>query len=262
MSYLHYHFPEGINAFSTRRQGGFSHGAYASFNCTHYCGDDESCVVLNRQKLCQEQGIRADRLFIPKQVHDIRIADINQDFLTLDKEAQESALDGVDALISPLPDCCLAISTADCIPILLYDPNNRVTAAVHAGWRGTVKGIATATLKAMQERYGCSGSKMHAAIGPGISVGAFEVGDEVYSQFQQAGFDMQRIALKQEKWHIDLWEANRMQLMEWGIRPEAIETAGICTYTHSDTFFSARKAGIRSGRILSGIIRRQDQNAP
>lgn len=258
LSYLSYHFPEGVKAFSTCRHGGFSQGAYASFNCTHYCGDDEECVTRNRQKLCSDWGIAADRLFIPRQVHDIRIADVNEEFVTLSKKIQTELLEGVDALISPLTDCCLAISTADCIPILLYDPCQGVIAAIHAGWRGTVNRIAQTTLKAMNERYGCHPQKMLAAIGPGISMDAFEVGDEVYEEFRKNEFDMTRIATKKNKWHIDLWEANRLQLIEAGVHPKAIETAGICTYNHPDRFFSARRNGIRSGRILTGIIRQQE----
>lgn len=257
MSYLDYSiFPEGITAFSTCRQDGFSQGAYASFNCTYGYGDDDACVSRNRQLLCKDKNIAPNRLFTPKQVHGLRIADINQDFLNADEPAQKKMLEGVDAMISPLADCCIAISTADCIPILLYDQRQQIIAAIHAGWRGTVKGIVTATLQKMQERYGCQSIDIHAAIGPGISLEAFEIGDEVYEQFQQAGFDMGRIARKYEKWHIDLWKANHILLTEWGIPKEKIETVNICTFNHNEKFFSARKAGINSGRILTGIMRK------
>ena len=89
---------------------------------------------------------------------------------------------------------------------------------------------------------------------PSISLEAFEVGDEVYTCFEQQGFDMQRIALRQEKWHIDLWEANRMQLLDFGVLPSNIELSGICTWKENADFFSARRQGIASGRILSGIM--------
>ena len=102
--------------------------------------------------------------------------------------------------------------------------------------------------------YGTDGADISAVIGPGISLAAFEVGDEVYEAFRLAGFPMDRIARKQEKWHIDLPEANRLQLLDFGVPSAAIETAGICTYTHCDDFFSARRLGIRSGRMLTGIM--------
>ena len=80
-----------------------------------------------------------------------------------------------------------------------------------------------------------------------------EVGDEVYAAFEEAGFDMSRIARRYEKWHLDLWETSRMQLLAHGVLPEHIEVAGICTFQHHEDFFSARRLGIKSGRILSGI---------
>ena len=90
--------------------------------------------------------------------------------------------------------------------------------------------------------------------GPGISLDAFEVGDEVYQAFCEAGFPMERIARRDSKWHLDLWEANRLQLLEQGVPEAQVSVAGICTYRQNDRFFSARRQGIRSGRILSGIL--------
>ena len=95
---------------------------------------------------------------------------------------------------------------------------------------------------------------MIACIGPSISLESFEVGDEVYDAFAKAGFDMDRIAKKYEKWHLDLWEANRLQLLAQGVWLEHIEVSGICTYQQHENFFSARRLGIKSGRILSGVM--------
>ncbi|MBR5612544.1 MAG: laccase domain-containing protein, partial [Bacteroidaceae bacterium] len=130
----------------------------------------------------------------------------------------------------------------------------QVVAAIHAGWRGTVGRIVEKTIEVMKMQYGTKGEKIVACIGPSISLDAFEVGDEVYTAFAEAGFDMNRIARKYEKWHLDLWEANHLQLLSQGVKEENIEVAGICTYNHCDDFFSARRLGIKSGRILSGIM--------
>ena len=110
------------------------------------------------------------------------------------------------------------------------------------------------TLELMKAEYGTKGENIVACIGPSISLEAFEVGDEVYMAFAEAGFDMNRIARKYEKWHLDLWEANRLQLLSQDVKEENIEVVGLCTYNHCDDFFSARRLGIKSGRILSGII--------
>ena len=107
----------------------------------------------------------------------------------------------------------------------------------------------------MVELYGTKGEDVQAYIGPGISLDDFEVGDEVYEAFEVAGFDMACIARRDEKWHLDLWEANRMQLLSKGVKKVNVEVAGICTYQNYTDFFSARRLGIRSGRILSGIMR-------
>lgn len=255
MSYIEYHFPPAVKAFSTCRDGGCGEGAYASFNCTHYCGDNPVHVSANRERLCTDWQIAPDRLFIPRQVHDTRIAIVDEAFLTESMSRQTELLEGVDALVSPLPQCCLAVSTADCVPVLLYDERNGIIAAIHAGWRGTVAGIVWKTLDLMARRYGTLGEDVKAAIGPSISQASFEVGDEVCQAFEKAGFPMGQIAVRKEKWHIDLWEANRIQLRERGVLPLCIEVVGICTYQQVDRFFSARRLGIMSGRILTGIMR-------
>lgn len=255
MTYLQYPFPEEITAFSTCRQGGCGTGMYASFNCTHYCGDNPRHVAANREKLCHDWGIAPDRLFIPRQVHDVQVAVVDEEFLTLSADEQCARLDGVDAMVSPLPYCALAISTADCVPILIYDTRARIVAAAHAGWRGTVGGIVSRVMECMASHYGTRGSDVRAIIGPSISLRAFEVGDEVYEAFSAVGFPMDRIARREEKWHIDLWEANHHLLLEAGLNPTDIHVAGICTFNNSDRFFSARRLGIASGRILSVIMR-------
>ena len=253
-SYLYYQFPEGVRAFSTCRHGGVSEGDYASFNCTHYCGDNVAHVMANRCKLCNDWHITTERLVIPRQVHGTEVVVIDEKFLSLSLSEQIEKLDGVDALISPLADVCLAVSTADCIPILIYDKRKHIIAAIHAGWRGTVARIVSRTIRQMKQLYGVEGCDMFAAIGPGISLDSFEVGDEVYDAFCNASFPMKEISTYTDKWHIDLWEANRLQLIAEGVQAERIELSGICTYRHYSHFFSARRLGIRSGRILTGII--------
>jgi copper oxidase (laccase) domain-containing protein len=112
----------------------------------------------------------------------------------------------------------------------------------------------------MKRVYGSCAGDIDAIIGPGISLESFEVGDEVYNEFAKAGFPMESIARRYPttnggmKWHIDLWEANRLQLMECGIDEKSIKVAGICTYKNHAEFFSARRLGINSGRIFNGIM--------
>lgn len=242
-----------IFCFSTTRYGGYSHRNYASFNCNGYCGDKAEDVARNRELLGSLLPVRGE-LIIPHQVHQTTVRVIDKAFLQRSEEEKAALLEGVDALVSDVPGECLCISTADCIPVLCYDVRHRVIAAIHAGWRGTAAQIVSKTLEVMRQVYGTEGKDVYACIGPGISQAAFEVGDEVYDAFCRAGFDMRRIAVRKDKWHIDLWEANRIQLLDFGIEPSKIETSGICTYMHNEDFFSARRQGIASGRILSGIM--------
>ena len=249
---LFYDFGPRVVAFSTTRHGGVSQGNYGSLNINSYCGDDMEAVAENRRLLSLELPIpNASRIIVPHQVHDSVVQVIDEDTL-----GQQELIEGVDALITRLPGVCIGVSTADCIPIIIYDPVHHCAAAVHAGWRGTVKRIAESVARQMYAFYRSDYGEMQVMIGPGISLKNFEVGQEVYDEFLQAGFPMERIVAKHAKWHIDLPLCNRLQLEQLGVRPENIRETGICTYDHADDFFSARRLGINSGRIFTGVILR------
>lgn len=255
-----------VTAFSTTRHGGCSQGTYASLNINPYCGDVESHVSQNRQALCERLGVSNDRLFLPHQTHHTEVVDITEDLLrTTSPDALPLLLEGRDAITTNITDCCIGVSTADCIPVLLYDPQHHVAAAVHAGWRGTVARIVEKTLLHMQQKYDSVPKRMTAVIGPGISLESFEVGEEVYAAFAHVSFPMEKLARRfpamrtgevGEKWHIDLPACNRLQLLSAGLSPTQILSSDICTYRQSDVFFSARRLGVQSGRIFTGIVLR------
>ncbi len=250
-----------VVAFSTTRQGGCSVGNYAAFNINHYCGDSEEHIARNRQALCRLLGISGEHLIMPHQTHETRVVRIDETFLSLSSAERQDALEGVDALITNLSGVCIGVSTADCIPILLYDEEHHALSAVHAGWRGTVKRIVVKAVAAMTEHYGTRPEQLVAQIGPGISLDSFEVGDEVYETFCNESFEMSTISRRYpvadnsqvEKWHIDLPECNRQQLVAAGLLPASISVLPVCTFVHHDRFFSARRLGIQSGRIFTGI---------
>ncbi len=253
-----YSMPNGrVTAFSTTRHGGWGNGAYGTFNCTPYTGDEPDVVQANQELLCRLVGVTAERLIIPYQTHSCNVLAIDEAFMQLSGETRHAILQEKDAIITSIPNVCLCVSTADCVPVLLYDSAREVVAAVHAGWRGTVGKIVAHTLQVMREHYGTQTGDVYAAIGPCISLEAFEVGIEVYETFEQTGFDMEQIAHwhpEKEKYHIDLPAANRLQLLAEGVPLAQIHDSAICTYTQHKDFFSARRLGIRSGRILNGIV--------
>lgn len=243
--------------FITTRHGGVSKGDYATMNPGEYSEDDLAFVRMNRQLLSDVIGISPEKLFVPYQIHEAEIGCLDTRFLTLTPLQQREEMYGKDALITDIPGICIAVSTADCVPVLIYAPDKEVVATIHAGWRGTVKQIVAKTVGYMIDHYSCDSSQMMAGIAPSISQEAFEVGEEVVESFQATGMDMSRIMKRNTqagKAHIDLWEANRIQLLRAGLFPERIEVSGICTYQHHEDFFSARRLGIKSGRILSGIL--------
>ena len=243
-----YNTIDRITAFSTERGCYNPALPYDGFNITYYTDDDPKHIATCRKMLSMVLNISDDHLILPRQVHGTEIVEVTEENLG-------SKFDGVDALMISMPRTCIGVSTADCVPILIYDTHVRAIAAAHAGWRGTTGRIGSKTVAAMQQRYGLNAAALKVIIGPSIGPEAFEVGDEVYEAFCQGGFDMNEIAFQRDgKWHIDLWQANAQDLQQAGIARENIEIAGICTYQHHQDFFSARRLGIKSGRIYSGIM--------
>lgn len=259
-----YNMAADIVAFSTTRQGGFSTGHYAAFNINRYCGDSEAHVAMNRRALCQQLAISDERLVMPHQTHETHVLRIDQTFFNMTAAERQVALEGIDALTTDMRCVCVGVSTADCIPVLLYDSEHHAVAAIHAGWRGTVQRIVMKAVETMTAQYGTRPEQLLAQIGPGISMQSFEVGDEVYETFRNAGFDMLPISRRYpvanspqtEKWHIDLPACNRLQLLEAGVVSAAVSVSPICTFVNPDTFFSARRLGIQSGRIFTAIMLR------
>lgn len=244
-----------ISHFTTTRHGGVSQGLYASLNFGRHSGDDIQTVWDNFRILSEAIELPLERIYVPGQVHGCRIVDINESFLNASKVEQQTRIQGTDALITSISDVCVAVSTADCVPVLLYAPDKRIVASIHAGWRGTVQHIGAKAALYIKEQYGADMSLMLAGIGPSIDRDSFEVGEEVVDAFCKAEFDSSIIKrdMKTGKAHIDLWEANRLQLIDVGIKPEHIEVSGISTFTHVGDFFSARRLGKDCGRMLSGI---------
>lgn len=263
--FLHnYLFSARMRAFSTTRQGGVSKGRYASFNINPYCGDNAADVSANRALLAGALGISTECIVLPHQTHGTESAVITPQFFTLNPQARQQQLEGIDALLTDMHDVCIGISTADCIPVLLYDEEHHAIAAIHAGWRGTVARIVQHTANRMQQLYHTDMAQTRAVIGPGISLESFEVGNEVYDAFSSEHFDMNLLARRyppmrpddasQQKWHINLPLCNQLQLEQMGVPGCNIFQSDICTYDHADTFFSARRLGADSGRIYTGIM--------
>ena len=201
-------------------------------------------------------GRKIPGVVYPHQTHTDKIYTISSDFFLLSLAERKAALEGVDALISNAKNIIMGISTADCIPVIVYDPVHHAAAAIHAGWKGTRLMIVSKTLQEMQKVYGTNPSDCTAAIGPGISQDSFEVGQEVVDAFVEAGFEMADYVIMKKKPHIDLKALNKYQLTSMGLKDNNIIVSDIDTFTDVD-YFSARReqhGDIKCGRILSGFM--------
>ena len=246
---------ESLFAFSTTISGGVSKGNYNSFNLGLYSGDDVDCVHQNREQL--KIISNASELYLPYQNHGDEICIIDSSFSVLSEEEKLSQLQGIDALITQEKNICIGVTTADCVPILIYDPVQEILAAVHAGWRGTVARLPEKTISVMTQNFGCNPHDLIVGIGASISAKCFEVGDEVVTHFEEAGFLIDDIAYKNtitNKYHIDLWKANKEAISRVGVMSDNIEISALCTFSDSETFFSARRQTIHSGRMVTGGV--------
>jgi polyphenol oxidase len=164
-------------------------------------------------------------------------------------EGRSGSLGEGDALIENTPGVLVAVKTADCIPVLIIDPRNRAVAAVHAGWRGTVKDIAGRAIAELHSKFSSRAEDLHVAIGPGIGKCCYEVGPDVGQQFGEYDGALRDVT---QPVHLDLAEINRRQISRAGVPSTQIYTAQLCTKCHSE-FYSYRRDKQNSGRMLSVV---------
>jgi YfiH family protein len=196
-------------------------------------------------------GVTADRLLLVRQVHGSHVA-----------VRRAGGSDGprpeADIIITDDPWVAIGVRVADCAPVLLHDPVRNVVGAAHAGWRGTAAGAARAAVRAMQNAFGSHAADLVAAIGPCLGVCCGEVGPDVVEAFRAGGADPAAIAAwftpgTGDRSFLDLERANRDQLEEEGINPQAIFASGLCTKTHRDRLHSYRGDRDAAGRMLAAI---------
>ncbi len=198
-------------------------------------------------------------IWMPQQVHGTTIVVVDAS-MPMDMNLERQPVDA-DAVITREKGMWIGVHTADCVPVLLYDPEQEIVAAVHAGWRGTVKHIVRLTLQKMHHEMGCRMSDVLAMIGPSISPEAYEVGEEVAAEFEKAG---RCDCVLRTLWgprgrqplsrpHIDLWQSNVMDMLDEGMNLQHIDCTPWCTFEHYQEIYSARREGIGTGRIVSAI---------
>jgi len=226
----------------TTRLGGVSQLPFASLNLSIGVGDSPEAVSENRQRFCHAVGVLPQHLVECRMAHGTEVTRVGLG-------DRGHRMQGVDALMTNAPGVPLLLTYADCVPIILYDPARHAVALVHAGWQGTVRGIASAVAQAMVDAFGSKPEEMLAAIGPAIGPCCYPVGPEVAHAVRRAFPDTDALLMSPNggQPHFDLWQANVQQLQAAGVGQ--VEVAGICTACHRDQFFSHRAESGRTGRF-------------
>ncbi len=233
-----------VQAHVSTRHGGVSPAPWHSLNFSVLRGDDVERVRANRQRLAAAVGVHAGEFVSCRQMHGTGVAKV-------DWSDAGAVKDHCDALVTDTPGLPLFLVFADCVPVLLYDPQHQALGVCHAGWRGTVNGAATATLWAMQAAYNSNPAALIACIGPSIGPQSYAVGPDVVALAQAKLPNAERLLHYPDgpsgQAHFDLWEANRSQLVAAGVPFENVEVAGIDTAVTTADFFSHRAEKGRCG---------------
>ncbi len=249
-------FDSVIAHFVSSRKGGTSKKPFDSLNLAFHVGDKKELVLKNRKKLAEEVGVDLKRFVFMNQTHSKNVRIVTKEDAGRGTVEWKTAIPNTDALITNTPGIFLITQVADCVPILFFDPIQKVIAIAHAGWQGTLKKITKEVIRKMQKKFNCQPNDIIAGIGPSIGPCCFEVGEDVISQLRNSFSEkvIKTVTTKKNgKTFIDLWKLNKKQLIESGIAEENIEIIKICTVCNTDNFFSYRKEK-ETGRFGIGII--------
>jgi YfiH family protein len=229
------------------RRGGKSVGPYAGLNVSYRVGDDSKVVSQNVCDMKLAVGIHEGRIVTMKQVHGDHIVEVKDKRL---KEAGEA-----DGMITAETGIYLGVLTADCVPLLFVAPKQRLAAAVHAGWRGTLAGIAEKTVRLFWDRYGVAPEDLEVALGPSIGPCCYEVKDDVAGPLMKkwGKLTTPSVPVNDGKTFVNLSRLNRDILRAAGVPGSQLFQVGPCTSCTPDDFFSYRRVGGETGRQMSLI---------
>lgn len=236
-------YPHGF----TTRSGGVSPPPYDSLNLGAAVGDEPCLVAENWQRLARATGLGFARVV---QVHGAR---------AVRADAPSAPAVEADGVLSATPGVAACVSVADCVPVLLADPETGAVAAVHAGWRGTIARAAAEAVAALRRELGVPAPRLLACVGPSIGPCCYEVAPDLAARFrQELGAEVVRDGARPR---LDLWRANAAVLAAAGVAAERIEVLGRCTSCERDLFFSHRRDAGRTGRQMAFIAPRTPTGA-
>ena len=234
---IRFGFPGVVASVSSRSDG----------NMSFIYGSTQEALE-NRQHFLSQQGIAYQALICAKQVHGNSVYCATRKDKGRGALTYETAVGDTDSFISNEHEVALAIFTADCLSVFLYDPVHSAIGLVHAGWRSTYAKVLACTVQGMKEAFGTHQSDLQAGFGPCIRSCCYEVGYDMRDKFPDSVIE------KGGKLFLDLALANRRQLIATGLKETAVDDCGVCTSCSSSDFFSFRKEAEKAGRILSVMM--------
>lgn len=257
-----------IHGFSTRL-GGVSSGIYESMNLSFTRGDNETDVYENFHRFADACGIPYDSIVMSDQTHTTNVRVVTKDDCGNGLTRPKNFFD-TDGLITNEPGVTLFTSYADCVPLFFIDPVRKVIGLSHSGWRGTVGRIGAVTISKMQSEFGSNPAEIIAAIGPSICGDCYEVSKDVADEFsREFGTKASQIVFSQEdyyrlhhidkpfnieKYQLDLWQANRIILLDAGIQADNLSVTNICTCCNDKLLFSHRASHGKRGNLAAVLM--------
>jgi YfiH family protein len=243
---------QSVQAGFTTRNGGVSRPPFNSLNFGPESGDPQHNVEANRTAMARAFSLPPHLLLTVRQVHGTDILILDEANPDLDHFQKVEC----DAIITNQTGIMVGILVADCYPIILFDPRNRIAGVVHAGWRGAAAGLIGETVKAMCTHFQSQPEDLFAAIGPGIGVHKYVVDRPVRDAFRNGSGNWERIAdeISLGQWKLDLQLSCRLQLETAGLKVARITQVDECTCCHRELFFSYRRDQGETGRQLGFIL--------
>lgn len=241
------------HGFSTR-MGGVSSGVFKSMNFAFLKGDDRECVMENYRRMAKALHVSAEKMVLSWQTHTTNIRKVTEGDggkgIFLERDYRD-----IDGLITNVPDMTLVTLYADCVPLYFLDPVRHAIGLSHSGWRGTLSRMGQATLEAMRREFGTKAEDVIACIGPSICGDCYQVGEEVaeafFRELKEKWHSQILTGGDLGKYHLNLWRANQIVLMEAGVTPEKICVTDICTHCNPDLLFSHRTMGNERGNLAA-----------
>lgn len=244
------------HGFSTRL-GGVSKGCFTSMNLGYTRGDEQKAVDENYDRISKSLGFDKSTLVLSDQVHNTLVRLVTNE----DKGKgiiRERDYQGVDGLITNIPGIPLVTFYADCVPLYFVDQKNHAIGLSHSGWRGTVKRMGKVTVEAMQQNFGTDPKDVVTVIGPSICQECYEVSSDVAEDFREIFSEQQLRNIISDngngKYQLNLWEANRVIMMDAGIPYDNIHLSEVCTCCNSDLLFSHRASLGKRGTLAAFLM--------